>query len=298
MSNLSRFESTVQSAARGLLFLHLHSQLWIVETMSIIFSQPKRLARRMSPSLFGELSERTSRRRGSSVSENTSASTLSTSKKNDQGLTLMECIVAIAVIALTSAMIGPPLVLAAATRLQNRRAEQAVQIAQGEIDRVRTLVSISQHQRQVLPTVTNAADLEAVPAPANAIQLLQSIDNGCSTYTGTPLAVAQVLPIDIDGDCEEDFLMQVFRDEGDISTAEDNRGNNGRPSTFNMMVRVYAASARTNLGSNALETEPASLRFTSGQGNQQERPLAVIMSEMSWSDSDGSLFCYHGDCDD
>lgn len=210
----------------------------------------------------------------------------------------MECLVAIAVIALTSAMIGPPLVLAAATRLQNRRVEQAVQIAQGEVDRVRTLISLSQHERQVLPEVTGAANLEAEPRPAGAINQLQSIDNGCSTYDGDPLPVGQVLPIDIDGDCEEDFLMQVFREDGDISTTENNRGASGRPSRFNMMVRVYAASARANLGSDALETQAASLRFTSGQGNQQERPLAVITSDMSWSDSDGSLFCYHGECDD
>ncbi len=258
--------------------------------MSIMFSQPQRLPRQMSSSSSGELSGTTDGIGRSSA--------LPKSKKTEQGLTLMECLVAIAVIALTSAMIGPPLVLAAATRLQNRRAEQALQLAQGEVDRVRALVSLSQHQRQVLPAIAGAADLDAVPAPANASAQMQSVDNACSDYDGTPLAVTQVLPIDIDGDCEEDFLMQVFRNEGDISNAENNRGTSGRPSTFNMMVRVYTSSARDNLGGAALETDPASLRFTSGQGNQRTKPLAVITSEMSWSDADGSLFCYHGDCDD
>lgn len=219
------------------------------------------------------------------------------SSRAEQGLTLMECLVAIAVIALTSAMIGPPLVLSAATRLQNQRVEQALQIAQGEVDRLQALVSLSEHQRRALPNVTNVANLEAQAGPRGAIAQMRSIDDTCSTYNGDPLPTDQVLPIDIDGDCEEDFLMQVFRDDGEFSGAEDNRGASGRPSRFNMMVRVYAANASENFGS-LDNPEPASLRFTSGQGNQRERPLAVLTSQLSWSDSDGSLFCYHGDCDD
>jgi len=60
-------------------------------------------------------------------------------RHSESGLTLMECVVAIAVVALAGALITPPLFLAAATRVQNRRSEQALQIAQGEIDRIRTL---------------------------------------------------------------------------------------------------------------------------------------------------------------
>lgn len=217
----------------------------------------------------------------------------------NQGLTLMECLVAISVIALTSAMIGPPLVLAAATRLQNRRVEQAIQLAQGEIDRVRTMVTRSEHARNVLPGVTGAANLDAQAAPTAQLGLMESVNSSCpSAYGEAPVPVNQALPIDMDGDCETDFLMQVFRDAGEFSTQEANRGNTGRPNTFNMMVRVYAANASQNFGN--LGTEPASLRFTSGEGNQRERPLAVITSEMSWSEADGSLFCYHndGNCDD
>lgn len=256
--------------------------------MSTMFSQLKHLSSRISScDRFSEISNQVS-----------NASSLSKPKKTEQGLTLMECIVAIAVIALTSAMIGPPLVLAAATRLQNRRAEQASQIAQGEVDRIRTLVTLNQHERQVLPEVTVAANLDAEAAPGGAIDQMQSIDSNCpgvTPYDGDPLPLGQALPIDIDGDCEEDFLMQVFRDETAISESEDDRVDEGRPSRFSMMVRVYAASAGENFGD--LETELASLRFTSGRGNQSQRPLAVVKSEMSWSDSDGSLFCYHGDCD-
>ncbi len=221
-------------------------------------------------------------------------------RKREQGLTLMECIVAIAVIALTGAMIGPPLVLAAATRLQNRRVEQSTQIAQGEIDRIRTLVTLGDHSRTNLPAVTAQANLDNEGAPASNFNMLKSVNAGCpSPYDGSQIPINQVLPIDIDGDCDVDFLVQTFRDAGAFSTQENARGNAGRPNTFNVMVRVYAANAATNFGS--LGTDPASLRFTSGEGNQRQRPLAVLTSEMSWSDTDGSLFCYHStnnDCED
>ncbi|MEM7772498.1 MAG: prepilin-type N-terminal cleavage/methylation domain-containing protein [Cyanobacteria bacterium P01_E01_bin.6] len=223
---------------------------------------------------------------------------MSVHQRRNQGLTLMECIVAISVIALTSAMIGPPLVLAAATRLQNRRVEQATQIAQGEIDRIRTLVTLGDHSRDSIPDNSAQANLGAEGAPAASFNLLESVNANCANpYDERQVPLNQALPVDIDGDCDSDFLVQVFRDAGLFSAQEDARGNAGRPTTFNMMVRVYAANAAFNYGT--LDTEPASLRFTSGEGNQRRQPLAVLTSEMSWSDNDGSLFCYHNnDCDD
>jgi prepilin-type N-terminal cleavage/methylation domain-containing protein len=212
--------------------------------------------------------------------------------EQDQGLTLMECIVAIAIIALTGAMIGPPLVLAAATRLQNRRVEQSTQIAQGEIDRFRTLVTLGEHSQDRIPNITTQPTLDDEAAPVGSFNLLKSNNAGCANpYDEGPVPINQALPVDIDGDCEADFLVQTFRDNGLFSPQEAARGSDGRPNTFNMMVRVYAANAAENYGS--LGTAPASLQFTSGEGNQRQRPLAVLTSEMSWSDTDGSLFCYH-----
>ena len=52
----------------------------------------------------------------------------------ESGLTLIECIVAIVIISVVGVAITPPLFLATAARVQTNRAEQAVQIAQGEVD--------------------------------------------------------------------------------------------------------------------------------------------------------------------
>ena len=101
---------------------------------------------------------------------------------SEDGLTLLECLVAIAVIALTGAMIGPPLVMAAATRVQNRRAEQALQLAQGEVDRIRAMVirgttntensegNLASLTADELPALVTVENLKDHPAPDTVIQ--------------------------------------------------------------------------------------------------------------------------------
>jgi prepilin-type N-terminal cleavage/methylation domain-containing protein len=224
-------------------------------------------------------------------------------QKGAQGMTLMECLVAISVIALTSAMIGPPLVLAAATRVQNRRVEQSIQVAQAEIDRIRTLVTLSEYSENNLPAITSAANLQAQAGPSSTFSKMDSVNASCpqDSYSDEQVDLTKALPVDLDGDCEADFLVQTFRTEGTFTQVQqarrfdDDDENTGeaRPTTFTVMVRVYAASAASNYGS--LGTEPASLQFTSGEGNQRERPLTILTSDMSLSDTDSSLFCYHND---
>lgn len=210
----------------------------------------------------------------------------------------MECLVAIAVIALTGALIIPPLFLAAATRVQNRRAEQALQIAQGELDRIRALVERGEHSTDILPSSTGSTDDlgeggNVVPAPDTIADTLRSRNNTCNTYEGETIPVNAVIPIDVDGedpdddDCEPEFYMQIFRNDGNIIVDGD------KPSDFDVGVRVYASSAEENIEGGGVETEEASLRFTSGQGNQRDQPLAVLYSTMTWSDRDFSLLCYH-----
>ncbi len=207
---------------------------------------------------------------------------------SESGLTLLECIVAIAVIGITGAMIGPPLLLAAATRIQNQRAEQALQIAQGEVDRVRMLVERGEHTPGNLPLVGVVTNL---PAPSALVVPLKTVNSSCpNRYQGTQLPINQVLQIDVDGDCQTDFLMQVARTQGRTSTRESAAGGRRRPGEFDLLVRVYSEIAANNMGN--LETEPASLQFTSGEGNQRSRPLAVLTTQITWSESDNSLFCY------
>lgn len=216
----------------------------------------------------------------------------------NQGLTIMECLVAILLIGLTTAMITPPLVVATATRVQNRRAEQALQIAQDEIDRISTMVQQGVHRSSVLPDVVGGANLKSVPAPStlSSSYFRSSRREGCGAkgtaynYQGV-VPAGQALPIDIDGDCEEDFFMQVFRTAGVFTDGEASRPLPGdrRPAQFSIGIRVYSKLAQNNLSTGKLATEPAPLQMTQWQGQQATNPLTVVYKPIIWSEQSDAL---------
>lgn len=208
------------------------------------------------------------------------------SKSSERGLTLLECLMAVVVIGLTMAMITPPLVIAAATRVQNRQAEQAMQIAQGEVDRVRATVARPDSQNLTLarlPAIASiSSTLEAVSAPASTSSLMKSSAACPAAYNGEQTAVNQGLRVDVDGDCNADFFMQTFRTTGSsTSTLSD----------FQMGVRVYSILAASSLGT--LGTKSASLQIVRGEGKRRTNPLAVLYTPFSQSDQGSTLCSYH-----
>ncbi|HEY9629591.1 MAG TPA: type II secretion system protein [Coleofasciculaceae cyanobacterium] len=228
----------------------------------------------------------------------------------DQGLTLIECLVAVLVIGLTVTLITPPLFIAAATRAQNRRAEQALQIAQGEVDRIRVMVSRGSHSVASLPQAPYAPNASAMRnfAPPNGFVsggLLKTTSNNCPTsavrYDDRAVAPDKALKVDVDGDCAADFFMQVFRTEGTITQDQVSRNavaSQRKPSDFVLGVRVYSILADGTRPGNAwgnLGSQQASLQMTNGEGSQRTRPLAVIYTPFSWSDQSNTLCDYFQD---
>jgi len=222
------------------------------------------------------------------------------------GVTLLECLIAVAVIGITSALILPPLFVAAASRVQNRRAEQALQIAQGEVDRIQTMVASGSHKVRLinelngLPaigTTSRTVSLDTIAPPAGvASSILKSVrtgTGGCNTYRGEVISANQALSVDVDGDCTADFYMQVFRDDVSTNRAPGPTNPLPPPNNFRLAVRVYSALALTNFGSMSTPVLPASLQITSGEGNQRLRPLAVLYSQAVWSDQSASLCELH-----
>jgi type II secretory pathway pseudopilin PulG len=224
-----------------------------------------------------------------------------------QGLTIMECLVAIMLIGLTVAMVTPPLLIATATRVQNRRAEQAVKIAQDEVDRINTLVQQGLHQNDRLPAVANvtSGSLKDVSPPsqlaAGLIKTSRQSTSACppgsayssaTRYTNQPLKVTDALPVDIDGDCQPEFFIQVFRTAGITTPVEQNsrpNTNTQRPATFDLGVRVYSSLAQANFGSSQLKTDPAPLSITNTRGQQDRAPLAVVYKSMIWGEQSAVL---------
>ena len=207
--------------------------------------------------------------------------------QSEQGLTLLETLVGILIITIVLAAATPPIILATASRIQNRRAEQAIQIAQQEIDRVRLTMERDNSVNADLPPAVsgyNRNTIGSVPAP-NAICTTTSCTDTAASYTYA--SFTEVRPVG-------DFWVQVFREPGIVETDVENPdptpNNEDRVMAFRMGVRVYAPAARQNLGS--LQTQAASLQMTGAIGQQEKRPLAVLYADFSRPDLTLSLKAY------
>jgi prepilin-type N-terminal cleavage/methylation domain-containing protein len=221
--------------------------------------------------------------------------------RSPSGFTLIESLVAVIIVGITVVSILPPIFWATATRVQNRRAEQAVQLAQSEIERVRTLVERGSYGVADLPPVDGARttlrdEANPVPAPSTLSGIKRSTRSGCNSADDArqPTAVTQVIEIDSDpksNDCKPEFMVQVFRSGGTIPVGSP---VGTAPSAFSMGVRVYAAPAFANLG--RLETKAARLRGSSGPGQQGIRPLAVLYGTVVNSRKGDALGVYKKLC--
>jgi prepilin-type N-terminal cleavage/methylation domain-containing protein len=223
-----------------------------------------------------------------------SLSQLVAKKQSEQGLTLMEVLVAILVITIAIAVATPPIMVAVAVRVQNRRAEQALQIAQQEIERVRVLIARGDNPtNEGYPPESdvNSADVVKVDPPTTSYDC-PNPPTPCS-----PPSPSQAL---VKGEDNNKFLVQTFRDVGEKLRAS------GEVVAFRMGVRVYSIAAKEELDSGGtLGKDPihaAKLNFTTGQGDQRRYPLAVLYVDLVRSDAQGSLCRYinhlnKGKCD-
>ena len=197
------------------------------------------------------------------------------SEANDKGLTLIECLVAIAVIGLTAAVMAPVMVFSLATRIQSQRTEQALNVAQGEVDKIRLMVERGgdfSSQLYAYPSTTTTS-VATTAAPTSI----------AANWSSTTTNVAKQFNI---GDGSQNkFAVQVFRSVGSTPSGST------VPITFDIGVRVYDFKAVQN-NSTSLQTTPAGLTFTSGEGQRSRRPLAVIYTSIFQGDREGALCTY------
>lgn len=203
-------------------------------------------------------------------------------KSNDQGFSLLECLMAIVVIAVVITSFTPPIFLAVGTRIQNRRAEQALQLAQGEVDKVRRIVEQGDYRDEHLPPQASVDDLNVRTHSAPGGAETQNSDNPKKFAS----SASSGLEVDVNGDGTQDFIVQTYRSPG-------KRDSNGRLVAFGMGVRVYAYLVTKNFGE--LENPPtraASLGLTTALGQQRRRPLAAMYTSVVRSDTNTSLCSY------
>ncbi len=228
---------------------------------------------------------------------------------SESGFTLIEGLVAIIIVSITVISITPPIFWATASRAQTRRAEQALQLAQGEIDRVRALVERQPENIKLtdLPpstgtneeTVRTSVDTPNVAKTTNMVttaSLAKCANRDDSLDAGITTDPKQFIQVDINADCEVDFLVQTFRSNG-----LNNEGNavltGQAPAGFVMGVRVYSAVAKRSISEGkTLRSDAGSLVGTTGLGNQQLQPLAVLYSTIVPSNRSGNLDLYRKLC--
>ncbi len=234
-------------------------------------------------------------------------------RDSQEGITLLESLVSIIVLTIAISTVTPPIFLAVATRVQNRKAEQAMNLAQKYVDRVQGLVREGNYGPSgpnALPGQNpNQANPELVPPPGGLFpNVLDSPSSNCNNFnnfttTNMP-AWNQALQVDVDGDCQPDFFVQIFR------SSLQQQNNNGQVVAFPIGVRVYAWAAQGNFGNlcnpstnnniqqcpNNLNNNPgrleASLGPTEGLGAQRIQPLAVTYANVVYSENAGSLQWY------
>lgn len=205
----------------------------------------------------------------------------------ESGLTLIECLVAMIIITVTVAIITPPVFLAVGTRVNNRRTEQALQVGQGEIERVRLLMMSNQSFNDIetsLPKDSGVGPTQLQTAPAaTTICVDGPPPAACSSATAL---------YKVPGN--SDLYIQTFRDAGKtIARTDPNTGNvQNEIIAFNLGVRVYSKEV-LNAGGTALkgtlQTDEGSINFTSGTKSRGSKPLVTMYTEMIRSSQKESL---------
>ena len=248
----------------------------------------------------------------------------SRSKSSGGGFTLIESLVAIIIVSITVVAISPPIFWATGSRVQNRRAEQALSIAQATIDQVRARVERGGSTAIELPAIDTGATAGKRPNPAGPLPSaqwtpMQSVTPICNTVASLKPAVAatettaavpaaqqypdvgQYLPVMTTNDsvCKPDFLVQIFRNDGICADglaclASALPVNERQPVAFSVGVRVYSSLATK--GTTALLKEKAGLTGSTGTGQAGTRPLAVIYATVAKSDASASLNNYRALC--
>lgn len=215
------------------------------------------------------------------------------SSRTEEGLTLLESLVAIMVIAIVITAITPAMLVAFATRVQNYKTQNAIQIAQGEIERVRLLVETGSYPagwtQQLPPRIAdanNGYNLDSVQRPAAP----DANPPACPLKDVQPGQVTRWCTVDINDDGSWDLGVQTFR-TATPSTVLDVAPK--QEIAFRMGVRVYTRAA-LQASPSSLAAAPArkisGLGLTSGES--LSHPLVTRYETIVRSDLSISKYAY------
>lgn len=206
-------------------------------------------------------------------------------QSTEQGLTLMESMVALVILSISITMLTPPIMLSLATRVRAHQAGQARQLAQGEIDRVRAVLEKGETAYESLDDFNDQLPPDAGSGAPGAVNAPTSFEDCTDDLVASTASAACRVDLNRDGqDNFGDFVVQTFRTRTQFTGVLNNI-----PIAFWMGVRVYTWAAAD---SGNLSTEPASLGVSS-RIPSENKPLIVLYTPIIRSDrQDSSLLKY------
>ena len=175
---------------------------------------------------------------------------LKTRRSAELGFSLIESLIAAAVVAILIVSIAPMVALSTSARVNARRLDQATQAARSYIDAVRGgVIDTSQFPDNLVKSNTNAQSqytFEAIAAPTTTTFPPATICNNPTAADNVPSGRVSGICVDSNGDGfrpsdPQDFFIQPMRSGplravGTVSTDLTNQG-------FWLAVRVYRAEA-------------------------------------------------------
>ena len=161
----------------------------------------------------------------------------------ESGLTLIEALMAVLILAVVIGSIAPPLVIAVSTRVRNREVEQSLQVSRKHIEDIRIALLNNSWDGDPdtipsgVPKLASASDYSSgsVPYPPDLTQIKPPSD--VCTTPGVPSgteacdSALDMQGFDFDKDGKVDFFVQAFR-ANQCSTADE-------IFAFDVGVRVY-----------------------------------------------------------
>lgn len=214
----------------------------------------------------------------------------------DEGLTLIEALMAIVVLTIVLGSIAIPVAITVGSRVQNRKVEQAQQIAQYFTEQTRLQMSLlstwtyagtTPSISSATPTLSYSPVGAIPPLPTVSYSTVASVPaptTNCNV-TGPSYSVTcpstAIFGYDLDEDAlgAPDFYVQTFR-------VSDVRSPSNEVIGFDMGVRVYPLESLARLGS--LSTIPLSVGFSSGVGDPT-KPIATAYTSIYRSEESEAL---------
>ena len=199
-----------------------------------------------------------------------------------QGLTLIETLVAILVMALITSAIAVPLLLSVGTRVRNQEIEQGIQVGRRQIEQARIQmvnwdgVLSADDLIDDIPILANTTDFDGTVGSAADVRPPTNVceTTGVTGGTGTcPTNTVQYMRgVDFDEDGAWDYYVQAYRTNETIV--------GGETQSFDVGIRVYPQDAVKADGTviTPLETEPDSAPLSSGRKN--DVPLVSLYTSL------------------